>query len=171
MNTAATHIFSNRYRTRAVLAVIAASIFSTMSVTAQIPSDNLVPITSNEVQNTWTADNKSNYYYTFIANPGELRVSLDAHSDRGTGTVSVIVMDKDGGELGSISTLPRDRGRQKHNERSFQITKREQLVIQVAVDNYYPQKGAFLGRFKVQLQGNIEAPPANMTCSRCHAQI
>lgn len=156
MITAPTHIFSNRYRTRAVLAIIAASMFFTASVTAQVSSDNLVQITSNEVQNTWTAADKSNYYYTFIANPGELRVSLDAQSDRGTGTVSAIIMDKDGRELGSVSTLPRHRGRQKHNERIFPITKREQLIIQVAVDNYYPQKGSFLGKFQVQLQGNIE---------------
>lgn len=157
MITAPSHIFSNHYRTSAVLAIIAASIFSTTTVTAQIPSDNLVPITSNEVQNTWAADNKSNYYYTFIANPGELSVSLDAQSDRGTGTVSVIVMDKTRRELGTISTLPQGSGSQKHNERSFQLKKREQIIIQVAVDNYYPQKGAFLGTYKVQLQGNIEA--------------
>ncbi|OUL28759.1 hypothetical protein [Nostoc sp. 106C] len=160
MITAVTHIFSNRYRTSAALAVIAASIFSTTSVTAQIFSDNQLPITANEVQNTWTAANKSNYYYTFIANPGQLRVILDTQSDRGTGTVSAIVMDKNRRQLGSISTLSQVSGSKKHNERIFRIHKREQLIIQVAVDNYYPQKGTFLGRFKVQLQGNIEAPQA-----------
>lgn len=44
MITALTHIFSNHYKTSAVLAVIAASILSTTSVTAQIPSDNLARI-------------------------------------------------------------------------------------------------------------------------------
>jgi LysM repeat protein len=170
MIKAATYIFSNRYTNSALLAVIAAAIFSTTGVTAQIPSDNLIPITANQVQNSWAAENKSNYYYTFIAKPGELRVILNAESDRGSGTVSAIVMDENRRQLGSITTLPQERGTQKHNERTFKITQRQQLIIQIAVDNYYPQKGAFLGRFNVQLQGNIEAPKAGEISSANEVQ-
>lgn len=126
------------------------------SAPAQGSPDNPIPITSNEVQTSWSAGNKtSSYYYTFIAAPGELRIIFDVLADSGgAGTVALVLRNEDWKELVKMPTILADA---RHNSsklvrhvRRFRVDRRQKIIIHIDAENYYADP--FTGTFRVQLE-------------------
>lgn len=137
----------------------------TKSVTAQLSPDEPVRVTSNEITNSWNADQKaSSYFYTFTASPGELNIILETLGSKGTGTVEVKLLNKNWEEIGTVTELvdtTNQGSKLQRIGRTFKITQPQELIIQVDSQNYYPHEpkySPFMGNFKVLLKINVVPP-------------
>jgi hypothetical protein len=132
----------------------------TMTATAalaQQDQSNPAPLNANrQVQNAWSSDRPTNFYYTFVAGPGEVTITLNAQTSSPSGeTVSVVLLNQAGQPLTSRAVVIASRRGEQESKR-FNIRTRQSVVMQVSVENNSNRSSS--GQFNLRLEGAVEIP-------------
>ncbi len=118
--------------------------------------DSPTMLTSNVIEGE--GDGKAEtFYYSFTANKGDVKVTVDAKTDNYSTPFRVTLMDEDGNELMPIYVVAKDTGqRQVVTKRFVRDTK---VIVRIALDKDAHVK---LLTYKIKLDGavTVETPPA-----------
>ncbi|MFL6227641.1 MAG: hypothetical protein ACJ741_02550 [Pyrinomonadaceae bacterium] len=145
--------------TRALLQITTASMLlvgASIAVHAQTPStdrDNPTPFTSNAVAGDG-ADEKTEYFYSFTAGPGEITLTLDVKADKDTAVSSVDLALFDAKSKKLLSTYANpDHGSSKRAVETVKVRGTQTLVLSVMVSQG-------VDTYKIKLDGAVKIVPA-----------
>ena len=133
----------------AILSVMA--IFTSLAVAQDLPStdrDNPTPFTSN-VATGDGVDEKTEYFYSFVAGPGEVNVSLDVKAEKGVAvsSVDIALFDAKSKKLMSTFANP-DHGSSKHAVETVKVKGTQTLLLEVTVS-------PGVDTFKIKVDGAV----------------
>jgi hypothetical protein len=137
------------------LALFLAATSLTMAQDPTTPStdrDNPTPFTSNVVTGDGV-DDKTEYFYSFNAGPGEVTITLDvkAEKDRAVSSVDIALFDAKSKKLMSTYANP-DHGSSKRVVETVKVRGTQTLLLEVAVSQG-------VDTFKIKLDGAVKFDP------------
>jgi len=114
-------------------------------------------LTSNEISGELTpANKKANYYYAFMAGPGELTITVTVESGPGyyADSVNFELFDEDAKSLTSkyVSSIS---GRSEQAVERINVTRRQRILLRLAFDGTGPYRSP--GKYRVRFGGAIDA--------------
>ncbi|HUR97611.1 MAG TPA: hypothetical protein VMZ26_06025 [Pyrinomonadaceae bacterium] len=118
--------------------------------------DNPTAITSNVIDGE--GDGKAEtFYYSFTANKGDVKVTVDAKTDYYSTPLRVTLMDVDGNELVPIYVVAKDTSQRQVATKHF--VRDTKVIVRVAMEKDQHVK---LLTYKIKLDGavTVETPPA-----------
>jgi len=116
--------------------------------------DHPTPFEGTAIAGSLTEGSKSERFYSFVAIPGELTVTIDVSSESGVCNPVFSLSDSDANEI--FSELAQSGGGTEREVQRVRVNKQSPVILQM-VDKY----GYCNGRYKVQLGGAFElASPA-----------
>jgi hypothetical protein len=122
------------------------------SGTAKSPyKDKATPILSREISGK-TADTAKDYFYTFVAGPGEVKVTANLKS-ASYAAMNVDLFDRDANLLGSVAVTTLGK-----NERAIgriKLQRRQTVILAIHTDST-----GIAGNFQVQLNGAVQLAAA-----------
>ena len=123
---------------------------------ASTDSANPTPITGNVISGVGVNE-KTEYFYSFAATPGTVKVLLEVTADRkaAVSSVDLAVVDADGNSLLSTYANP-DHGSSKHSAQTMSVKTPQTLLLQVTVS-------PGVNTFKISLSGSVNIQPATGT--------
>lgn len=126
--------------------VLAIATFIT-SGTANSYKDKATPILSREISGK-TEDNAKDYFYTFVAGPGEVEVTANLKS-ASYAAMNVDLFDRDANSLGSvaITTL----GNNERGVERIKLQRRQTVILGIHTDST-----GIAGNFQVRLNGAVQ---------------
>ena len=139
--------------TMAVFLVIATSI--SIAIAQDPPStdrDKPTPLTSNIVTGDGV-DEKTEYFYSFNAGPGEVTVTLDVKAEKGiaVSSVDIALFDAKSKKLMSTYANP-DHGSSKRAVETVKVRGTQTLLLEVSVS-------PGVDNFKIKLDGAVKIDP------------
>lgn len=140
--------------TAAILFVMATAVsFAQAQDTPSTDRDNPTPFTSNVVTGDGV-DDKTEYYYSFNAGPGEITITLDVKAEKGTAVSSVdlALFDAKSRKLMSTYANP-DHGSSKRAVETVKVRGTQTLLLEVTVSQG-------VDNFKIKLDGAVKTDPA-----------
>jgi hypothetical protein len=140
--------------TAAILFVMATSVsFARAQDTPSIDRDTPTPFTSNVVTGDGV-DDKTEYFYSFNAGPGEVTITLDvkAEKDRAVSSVDIALFDAKSKKLMSTYANP-DHGSSKRAVETVKVRGTQTLLLEVTVSTG-------VDNFKIKLDGAVKIDPA-----------
>lgn len=124
---------------------------------AQTPStdrDNPTLLTSNFISNSGV-DEKTEYFYSFAAGPGQVTLTLDVKAQKNTAVSSVDIEVFDAKAQSRLSTYANpDHGASKHAAKTLNLTSKQTLLLQVTVS-------PGVETYSITLDGPIDIPSAS----------
>jgi hypothetical protein len=108
--------------------------------------ENPTPLTSTELRKDGTGKSAENYY-TFVAGPGEVQLTVAARAKQFSTGVRVDLFDADGNAVTNASVIATTTAAQE--AKRFQIAKRQTIVMRIAIDEN-------VGQYAVRLGGAVE---------------
>lgn len=120
--------------------------------------DNPTPLTSSVLPGTLDNGTNNEYFYSFPAGPGEVKVTLDVTAATGALDVEVDCYDEDGNELASLMRNPVAPAKDRQVQR-FQLSRHQTIVMGVVRNS----PGDSSGSYRIRLEGAVKlaapAPP------------
>jgi hypothetical protein len=158
--------------TTKLMLVICVLFLSSLSAFAQDPApqppstdrDNPTPLTSNVITSDGV-DDKTEYFYSFAAGPGEIAITLDvkANKNAAVSSVDIALYDAKSRRLMSTYANP-DHGSSKRSIETVKIRGTQTLLLEVTVspgvDNF---KLKLNGALKIQSTTTDAIPTATPT--------
>ena len=140
-----------------IAVLLALAVFSGRTAAQDTPStdrDNPTPFTSNVVTADGV-DDKTEYFYSFPAGPGEVTLTLDVKAGKGTAVSSVDIALYDAKSTKLLSTYANpDHGSSKRSVESVKVRGTQTLLLEVTVSQG-------VDNFKIKLDGAVKiTPPA-----------
>ena len=140
--------------------LLAVSIFlATGAAQAQTPStdrDNPTAVTSNTISGDGV-DEKTEYFYTFTAGPGDVTVTLDVKAEKNVAVSSVDIALYDAKSKSLLSTYANpDHGSSKRTVETVKVRGTQALLLEVTVS-------PGVDTFKIKLDGAVQITPATGT--------
>lgn len=136
--------------------LIALSCFISTSTAQSTDRDNPTPITSREISDT-TGDSAKNYFYSFVAGPGEVKMTVDLKST-GSALINVDVLDNNNISLSSFTLQA--AGDDKQLVKRIQLKRRQPLTLRIG----NVPLGA-TGEYRVRLDGAVQLAGAESPAS------
>jgi hypothetical protein len=139
--------------TAAILFVMATSVsFARAQDTPSTDRDNPTPFTSNVVTGDGV-DEKTEYFYSFNAGPGEVTITLDVKAEKGTAVSSVDLALFDAKSKKLVSTYANpDHGSSKRVVETVKVRGTQTLLLEVTVSTG-------VDNFKIKLDGAVKFDP------------
>jgi hypothetical protein len=151
----------NRHQIYAVIVSVLALVGLVNVANAQSKKiDNPTPLNSNEISGIIDKKMKGDaYYYSFWANPGEVKVTITVEPNlnieaSGLISVEVILVDSNSEVLAKKAVSPPLGAQQSRAVVQVQITKREPLVLGIKLPGDMSLNG--IGKYKVRIDGDVE---------------
>jgi hypothetical protein len=115
--------------------------------------DNPTPLTTNNITGDGV-DDKTEYFYSFPAGPGEVSVTLDVKAEKGTAvsSVDIALFDAKSNKLLSTYANP-DHGSSKRAVERAKVRGTQTLLLEVTVSQG-------VDNFKIKLGGAIKIAPS-----------
>ena len=145
------HQLQNKLSNTGLCTLLTLSSFTAPATAQSKDRDNPTPLTSNEVTGQVDVDDTREYFYTFIANPGEVTITLDVLPENSFLKVNVDLFEKTSAKqilsfYGSSSGFHSDR-----EIRSVRFTRQQPVVMRVRWPNPHKQGG-----YRVKLGGAVK---------------
>jgi hypothetical protein len=140
----------------AVSIVLAAVCAAAQAQTPSTDRDNPTPLTTNVITGVGVNE-KTEYFYSFAATPGDVKLLLEVTADKkaAVSSVDIAVFDSDANSLLSTYANP-DHGSSKHAAQTITIKSPQTLLLQVTVS-------PGVNTFKISLSGSVNIEPAAPT--------
>jgi hypothetical protein len=127
--------------------------------------DNPTKLASNEIsgfiEGTPNGDQISSYY-SFMAGPGEVTITLDVESVRGFASAAYSVFDSDGRKVFGGHANSTSTGGERDTQR-FAISRKVQLILRLELGSMMGRSDS--GKFRIRFSGAIDSGGANIpTC-------
>jgi hypothetical protein len=131
--------------------------------------DSPTRLTSNEISGLIDSESKGSvYYYTFVASPGEVAISLSVQSDPpssaysgGINTVSFNLYDRNAESIGSKSVSSYYGGGTAQAIARVDITRRQEVVLGISIPEGV--LNAQRGKYKLRITGPVELGQSGST--------
>lgn len=118
------------------------------SGTAKSPyKDKATPILSREISGK-TADNAKDYFYTFVAGPGDVEVTANLKS-ASYAAMNVDLFDRDANSLGSVAVTT--LGKHERRVRRIELQRQQTVILGIHTDST-----GIAGNFQVRLNGAVQ---------------
>lgn len=151
-----------RYSALALLVIIG---MSALTNAQSKDRDNPTRLTSNEISGVIDSDSKgSSYYYSFMAGPGEVSITLtvepgrEMHPVGSPGLKSVIftLFDRNAETLTSKEAATYDGGEPKQVVARVEVNRRQLVLLGIKI----PGGAAFdgVGKYRVRISGTVDFP-------------
>ncbi len=140
--------------TAAILFFMATSVsFARAQDTPSTDRDNPTPFTSNVVTSDGV-DDKTEYFYSFTAGPGEVTITLDVKAEKGTAvsSVDIALFDAKSKKLMSTYANP-DHGSSKRAVETVKVRGTQTLLLEVTLSTG-------VDNFKIKVDGAVKIDPA-----------
>jgi hypothetical protein len=126
--------------------------FARAQDTPSTDRDNPTPFTSNVVTGDGV-DDKTEYFYSFNAGPGEVTITLDvkAEKDRAVSSVDIALFDAKSKKLMSTYANP-DHGSSKRAVETVKVRGTQTLLLEVTVSTG-------VDNFKIKIDGAVKFDP------------
>jgi hypothetical protein len=126
--------------------------------------DKPTPLTSNEISGLIDSETKGKfYYYSFVANPGEVSITLTVEPGRKANENDFIAMtavgfslfDRNAEEIAGKSVTTAESQGAKQAVARVEITRRQTVVLSINVPDapYYKSVG---GKYRIRIEGAAE---------------
>ncbi|WP_017653259.1 hypothetical protein [Fortiea contorta] len=154
------------YNLKAVttVSVLSAAVLSSSNLLAQTSPETATALTSPTVSGNWSSNRKQEFYYSFIANSGQLQVTLDNISNAGgCQTVWIDIFDSEKrdwrnerqryGNLFKLACVTRGTPKIQN----ITIPERRPLLMKVMIENHSDR--LLSGNYTITLGGIFEVQP------------
>lgn len=144
-------------------AIVSTSVLSSSSSLAQASPETATALTNHTVSGSWSTNRAQEFYYSFIAAPGQLQITLDTISTSSScQPVYVTILDRERKDFrndrqvyGRLFKLAcKTRGTPKTE--SIKIPERRPLLMKVSADRF-PGSTPVSVNYTVTLGGTFEA--------------
>ncbi len=124
--------------------------------------DDPTKLTSNEITGLIDSESKGSvYYYTFVANPGEVAITLSVQSDPplnaysgGINTVTFTLYDRNAEAIASKSVSSYHGGGTAQAVGRVNVTRRQSVVLGINIlDSVFNSQS---GKYRLRLSGSVE---------------
>ncbi|MEP6704462.1 MAG: hypothetical protein ABJB34_06635 [Acidobacteriota bacterium] len=139
-----------------ILLLILSLTFISVTQAQSTDIDSPTMLTSNVIEGE--GDGKAEtFYYSFTANKGDVKVTVDAKTDYYSTPFRVTLMDEDGNELVPIYVVAKDTGQRQVATKHF--VRDTKVIVRIALEKDAHVK---LLTYKIKLDGavTVETPPA-----------
>jgi hypothetical protein len=144
------------YHTFIIAALWVMAIHSHEANAQSIDRDNPTPLTANEVRGNGTGKDVQ-YYYTFLAGPGEVILTTDAAAKSGSTFFEVEVFNMDAEQIDVIRYGPTRTPERK--VKRFQIAQQQPVLLRINLDTS-------AGQFMVRVGGAVQLDsPATLSAT------
>ena len=118
--------------------------------------DHPTKLRSNEIRGTGVDRKKVSYFFTFLAGPGDVRLTLDFTARGLSQEAHVILYDEEFNEIGDALLIlnPETKRLVKH----IQISQQQKVIIEVYLDSYGATAGSFSCVWKALFDSYRYAP-------------
>lgn len=135
-------------------------IASVVSANAQSKDrDNPTQLTSNLISGLINSDNLGdNYYYSFVAGPGEITITLSIEAGPKSGVfpnpnqVSFELFDENARKIASKSQIAFD-GRTEQAIERIRLTRRQDILLRISITEGF---NSGLGKYRLRLSGAVD---------------
>jgi hypothetical protein len=131
-----------------LLAIVCTAAAQVRAQAGSTDRDNPTPLTSNVITGVGVNE-KTEYFYSFAATPGDVKVLLEVSADKkaAVSSVDIAVFDAEANSLLSTFANP-DHGSSKHAAQTIALKTPQMLLLQVTVS-------PGVNTFKISLSGSI----------------
>lgn len=158
------------------VAVLFALVATDRSANAQSKDrDNPTRLTSNEISGMIDSDSIGNfYYYSFMAEPGEVSITLTVEPGRRLGggfkSVRFALFDRNAAELASKSAYTFDGGGTKQVIARVDVTRRQRMVLSIDIPDAPSNEG--VGKYRFRIDGAVsfgqDTSPSDFGIAEAH---
>jgi hypothetical protein len=128
--------------------------------------DNPTRLTSNEISGVIGGNLGNDYYYTFVAGPGELTITVTVEPGRDAGisfnTMRFDLFDEDARQLTGKSQSA-GSGHTEQGVVRLQLGRRQRLLLRVSIPE--SNHGMGTGKYRLRLSGSVETNTPTATGS------
>lgn len=140
----------DRFRRRLPMAALIVVALCASAKAQSTDRDNPTPLSSNEIRGTGI-DKGVEYFYTFLAGPGELVLTTDVRAKAYSTFFETLLFNMDARELGVIRYGPTMRSERRMTR--IQLGQQQPVLIQIALDSS-------AGEYMVRISGAAQLETA-----------
>jgi hypothetical protein len=149
------------YSTLALLIIISSYVLTTAQSTDR---DNPTQLTSNGISGMIDSDSRGNsYYYSFMANPGEISITLTVEpsrrvndSDRFLTTIGFNLFDRNAVKIASKKVSTHDLAEAEQAVARVNVTRRQLMVLSINIPGDIFSNIGVGGKYRVRLSGTVD---------------